>query len=166
LSVWRRGRLLIDRELKFEVAFLDGPDDERHALVAECPPHQEEPTDSAISGDIRLIRLVATTLPCDRTAFSLDQSVAWYSARQCAFQVFETDDEFPERRTTNKFWSNSLNAEITVYFACRSCGLIYRAKQVRASQPVSSSIDCVGCHGKVHSWHGSPYDYIGWQPEH
>ena len=56
-----------------------------------------------------------------------------------------------------------MSAEITVYFTCPCCELVYQARQVRSSERMIGRINCVKCFTTVHSWTGV-YDFVLWKP--
>jgi hypothetical protein len=56
-----------------------------------------------------------------------------------------------------------MNGELTVYFACTHCELVYQAKQVRLMRQSSGQFVCVKCREPVHSWRGI-YTYFAWDP--
>jgi hypothetical protein len=50
-----------------------------------------------------------------------------------------------------------------VYFLCVKCSLPYKTKQVRRSNGIPGTMDCLDCGELVHRWSGI-YDFIDWQP--
>jgi hypothetical protein len=62
-----------------------------------------------------------------------------------------------------KFKKMNDDSGITVYFVCSTCSLLYVAKQMRRSEEVSGSIDCLRCRRAMHHWSGL-YDFVAWRP--
>jgi hypothetical protein len=56
-----------------------------------------------------------------------------------------------------------MNAELTVYFTCPHCDLVYQATQTRTMRQSSGQFVCAQCRGLVHAWRGI-YTYPIWEP--
>lgn len=57
-----------------------------------------------------------------------------------------------------------MNAEITVFFSCPNCALLYEVKQVRRDAEAVGQFNCAACQTPVSSWAGGIYDYHSWKP--